>query len=88
MNNNAPLKTLPVKEKKRRLKPWITPCILASIKTKKSYYKKFMKTKAKFWYNRYKYYRDINTFKKTIMTLKKHGKKLLKATQKFGPKKI
>ena len=31
--------------------------ILTSIK-KNNYYKKLMKTKAKFWYSRYKYYRD------------------------------
>ena len=29
INNNAPIKTLSVKEKKRRLKLWITPCIHA-----------------------------------------------------------
>ena len=48
-----------------------------------------MKTKAKLWYNKCKYYSDklnalfpivkkatyVNIFKKTIMTLKKHGKK-------------
>ena len=57
-NTNAPLKTLLVKEKNRRLKPWITSYILISIKTKSNYYKKFMKTKAKFRYSSYKYYRD------------------------------
>ena len=82
--NNAPRKTLSVKEKKRRFKPWIIPWILASTKTK-NYCKKCIKTKAKLWYNRYKYYRDklnaliskskknptyVNTFKRTIMTLK------------------
>ena len=62
----------------------MTPCILTPIKTKNNYYKKFIKTKAKFWYNRYKDYRDklnaliskskknpiyINTFKsKLILT--------------------
>ena len=35
INNNAPLKTISVKEKKRRLKPWIITYILTSIKTKK-----------------------------------------------------
>ena len=49
INNNAQLKTLSVKEKKRRLKPWVTPCMLISIKTKNNYYKKIVKTKAKFW---------------------------------------
>ena len=48
-----------------------------------------MKTKAKLWYNKCKHYSDklnalfpivkkatyVNIFKKTIMTLKKHGKK-------------
>ena len=48
INNNAPLKALSIKEKKRRLKPWITPFILISIKTKNIYYKKFIKTKTKF----------------------------------------
>ena len=56
-NNNVPLKTLSVEEKKRS-KPWITPCMLVSMKIKNNYCKKFMKTKAKFWYGRYKYYRD------------------------------
>ena len=49
INNNAQLKTLSVKEKKRRLKPWVTPSMLISIKTKNNYYKKIVKTKAKFW---------------------------------------
>ena len=48
INNNAPLKALSIKEKKRRLKPWITAFILISIKTKNIYYKKFIKTKTKF----------------------------------------
>ena len=58
INNNAPLKALSIKEKKRKLKPWITPFILISIKTKNIYYKKFIKTKTKFQYSRYRYYRD------------------------------
>ena len=49
INNNAPLKTISVKEKKRRLKPWIITYILISIKTKNSYYETVRKTKAKFW---------------------------------------
>ena len=37
INNNAPLKTISVKEKKRRSKPWITLCIPISIKTSNYY---------------------------------------------------
>ena len=58
INNNAPIKTLSVKEKKRRLKLWITPCIHAYLhlyKQKIIIIKTFMKTKAKFWCNIHKY---------------------------------
>ena len=37
INNNAPLKTISIKEKKRRSKPWITLCIVISIKTSNYY---------------------------------------------------
>ena len=57
-DKNAPYITLSKKQSKLKLKPCITSSILKSIKIKKLYYKKFLKTKKKFWYNRYKHYRN------------------------------
>ena len=59
INKHAPLKMLSRKQVKQQLKPWVTPGILKSISKKNQYYKKFLKTKNTFWYQRYKLYRDI-----------------------------
>ena len=59
IDSNAPYITLSKKQSKLRHKPWITLSILKSIKNKTLYYKKFMKTKNKFWFDRYKHYRNI-----------------------------
>ena len=64
IDKNAPYKTLSKQVSKTKQKPWITKSIIKSIKTKNIYYKKFLKTKSKFWYDRYKYYR--NTINKLI----------------------
>ena len=58
INKHAPYKTLSKKETKLKFKPWITKSILQSIKKKNVLYRKFIKIKDKFWYNRYKCYRD------------------------------
>ena len=59
LNIHAPMKTLSKKDIKLQHKPWLTKGLLTSIKLKNKYYKKFLKTKDKFWYCRYKYYRDL-----------------------------
>ena len=56
INKHAPCKTLSKREIKTRKKPWITNAIYKSIKVKNRLYGKFLKTKDKFWYERYKYY--------------------------------
>ena len=58
IQKHAPLKPLSKKQRKQRRKPWITNGILKSISIKNKLYKKFLKSKDSFWYQRYKYYRD------------------------------
>ena len=53
-----PYKTLSKQESKTKQKPWITKSIIKSIKTKNISYKKFVKTQSKFWFDRYKYYKN------------------------------
>ena len=60
-DKNASHKTLSKQESKTEQKPWITISIIKSSKTKN---KKLLKTQLKFWYDRYKYYR--NTVNKLI----------------------
>ena len=59
INKHAPLKKLSNKQAKLRKKPWITSGILKSISMKNKLYKRFLKSKDNFWYQRYKYYRDM-----------------------------
>ena len=59
IDSNAPYITLSKKQIKLRHNAWITSSILKSIKNKTLYYKKFMKTKNKFCFDRYKHYRNI-----------------------------
>ena len=59
VDKHAPLEKLSKRQQKRKLKPWITNGILKSIKVKNNLYKKFLKSNDKFWYQRYKYYRDM-----------------------------
>ena len=47
INKHAPYKTLSKKETKLKFKPWITKS--KSIKKKNVLYRKFIKTKDKFW---------------------------------------
>ena len=58
IDHNAPIKTLSKKETKNLAKPWISQGILTSIKCKNKSYKKFIKSKDPFWYNKYKTYRN------------------------------
>ena len=55
IDSNALHITLSKKQSKLRHKPWVTSSIL----NKTLYYKTFMKTKNKFWFDRYKHYRNI-----------------------------
>ena len=59
IDSNDPYITLSKKQSKLRHKPWITSSILKSIKNKTPFYKKLMKTKNEFWFDRYKHYRNI-----------------------------
>ena len=63
IDKHARYRILSRKEQKLRLKPWITKSILNSINKKNGLYRKYIKTQSKFWYCRYKHYRD------TIKTL-------------------
>ena len=59
VDKHAPLEKLSKRQQKRKLKPWITNGILKLIKVKNNLYKKIFKSNDKFWYQRYKYYRDM-----------------------------
>lgn len=59
INMHAPLKKVSKRQAKLRRKPWVTTGILKSISVKNKLYKRFLKSKDKFWYQRYKYYRDM-----------------------------
>ena len=48
------IKLYPNKNKKTQQKPQIRKSIIKSIKTKNFYYKKFLKTQLKLWYDRYR----------------------------------
>ena len=54
----APLKKTTRKQTKMILKPWLTPGILKSIKTRDNFYKKYVKTKDIFFHDRYSFYRN------------------------------
>ena len=47
IDRHMPVRKLTTKECKQKIKPWITPKIIAKIKTKNKLYKKFMKSKSK-----------------------------------------
>ncbi len=56
INEHAPFRKVSKRQVKLRRKPWITRGILKSISIKNKLYKRFLKSKDKFWY---KYYRDV-----------------------------
>ena len=45
IDKHMPVRKLTIKERKQKLKPWITQKIIAKIKTKNKLYKKLIKTK-------------------------------------------
>ena len=47
IDKHMPVKKLKAKECKQQLKPWITPTIVAKIKTKNKLYKKLVKSKSR-----------------------------------------
>ena len=57
-DNNASIIILSRKKSILRQKPWLTKGILESIRIKKQLYKKYIKKKDTFWFERYKYYRN------------------------------
>ena len=59
INRHAPIKKLSKKQIKTMKKPWLTKGILKSIGEKNKTYKKFVNTKNKTLYNKYKVYRDL-----------------------------
>ena len=59
INKYAPFKKVSKRQSKLRRKPWIITGILKSISIKNKLCKRFIKSKEKFWYQRYKYNRDM-----------------------------
>ena len=70
INNNAPYITLSNKASKQRQKPWVTSGIIKSIKYKNKLFGKFIKSKEKFWYERYK--NHLHMISKLISKSKKN----------------
>ena len=71
IHSNDSFITMSKKQSELRHKPWITSSIFKSIKSKTPDYRKFMKTKNKFCFDRYKHYRNnlnilITKSKRTI----------------------
>ena len=58
IDNNAPITTLSRKESKLRQKPWIAKSILEYIRIKNQLYKKYIRKKDDFWFERCKFYRN------------------------------
>ena len=58
VDTHVPVKQIPKKELKLRLRPWITPAIKKSIQIKNNLYKKFLKTKLLYYHSKFKYYRN------------------------------
>ena len=59
INKYTPFKKVTKRQAKLRRKPWITTSILKSISIKYKLNKRFLNSKDNFWYQRYKYYRDM-----------------------------
>lgn len=86
VNKHAPYKTLSKKDVKLENKPWLSTGILKSINVKHKFYHKFIKSQDKFWYDRYKIYRDrvnhlirkskVNHYKHFFSRFKNNSKKL------------
>ena len=70
INNNAPYITSSNKASKQRQKPWVTSGIIKSIKYKNKLFGKFIKSKEKFWYERYK--NHLHMINKLISKSKKN----------------
>ena len=58
VDKHVPIKELSKKEKKVQSKPWITYGIRTSIQIKNTFYKKYLKTKYQFYFDRFKFYRN------------------------------
>ena len=58
INDYAPFKRVSKRQIKLKRKPWITSGLIKSISVKNKLYKRCLKSKDMFWYQRYKYYRD------------------------------
>ena len=71
INKHAPYKEITRKDMKWRSKPWITRGIQKSIKEKASCYKKYIKTRKRFWNDRCNYYRKMIK-NRTFLSKKKY----------------
>ena len=69
INNHVPLKKLRKKEIKLQAKPWITKGLRTSIALKNKLYKKYLKSKNTYYFQKYKSYR--NKLKHLILISKK-----------------
>ena len=93
MEKHAPIKTLSKQQRKQQRKPWITNGILKLISIKNKLYKKFLKSKDTFWYQRYKCYRDMlnhlirrskrNHYRSYFETFKNNSKEIWKGVNEL-----
>ena len=87
MGKHAPIQYLSNKEIELKMNHWLTNGLLKSIKIRTKYYKKFMKTKDKKHYAKYKIYRDkINHLIRVSTNLyyKNYFAQLRKIVKRFG----
>ena len=87
INKHAPFMTLSNKELKWKKKPWLTKGIQKSIAYKNIVYRKYIRSKDTFMYNKYKYYRDLVkslTRKSKQMYYKKYFQENVCNYKKYG----
>ena len=58
VEKHAPVKQLSIKEIKQLSKPWITAGIRTSINVKNKLYKKYIKKRSSYYYDKFKFYRN------------------------------
>jgi exonuclease III len=86
IDKHAPLTTITLQEMKWKQVPWVNKGIQNLIKIRDTIHRKYLRQKSTFWFNRFKYYR--NMIKKLIFSSKKNYYKNYFEKHKSNSKKI
>ena len=86
IDKHAPLTTMTLQEMKWKQVPWVNKGIQNLIKIRDTIHRKYLRQKSTFWFNRFKYYR--NMIKKLIFSSKKNYYKNYFEKHKSNSKKI